>query len=275
MKRNSSTGVTVGFHDQVDILLDEAECHPFVGWDFSWIQGRLESLPLPWEYSASVVAEAKVSPDLLDLGTGGGEWLAGLPFRPARTVATEGWPPNVEVARNRLEPLGVEVVQVEPARDNSGKRSDEPPPRLPFDDGSFHLIVDRHESFEPTEVARVLAPGGWFITQQVDAEDDGYRRLLGLDVPPLDPELRWEAWLPSQLAAVGLHVVEYACAPLVQVIRDVGALAWYLNAMPWMVPEFSIEGYRGRLREMQAEINLNGPIEVSERRFWVRATKPG
>jgi cyclopropane fatty-acyl-phospholipid synthase-like methyltransferase len=68
-------------------------------------------LPLPWDYTATVLEHARRSPDLLDLGTGGGEWLAALPYRPARTVATEAWPPNVSVARGRLKPLGTEVVR--------------------------------------------------------------------------------------------------------------------------------------------------------------------
>jgi hypothetical protein len=76
------------------------------------------------------------------------------------------------------------------------------------------------------------------------------------------------------LAAVGLRVVEYASAPFVQVIRDAGALAWNLKAISGMVPGFSIDRYRERLRQIQAEINLNGPIEVRQRRFWIRATKP-
>ena len=78
-----------GKPDRVDALLDEAERQPFVGWDFSWLRGRLDSQPLPWDYTATVVEHARSSPDLLDLGTGGGEWLAELSYRPPRTVATE------------------------------------------------------------------------------------------------------------------------------------------------------------------------------------------
>jgi hypothetical protein len=60
----------------VDALIDEAERQPFTGWDFSWIEGRIIADPLPWDYTAAVVNAARHSPDLLDLGTGGGEWLA-------------------------------------------------------------------------------------------------------------------------------------------------------------------------------------------------------
>lgn len=261
-------------HSRVDALLDEAERQPFVGWDFSWLHGRLDSQPLPWDYTATVLRYARRSPDLLDLGTGGGEWLAEMPYRPSRTVATEAWPPNVAVAKARLEPLGVAVVQVEPARDNTGQPVEGKASPLPFADEAFHLVVDRHESFDVAEVARILVRRGWFITQQVDAGNDAeYGALFGIDSPEPDSDSRWESWLPDQLEHVGLHVVEHASAPLVQVIRDVGALAWNLRAIPWMVPDFSIDRYRARLREIQDRIDRDGPITVRQRRFWVRAQK--
>src|SRR5207244_4921427 len=100
---------------------------------------------LPWDYTASVVEHARSSPDLLDLGTGGGEWLAELSYRPPRTVATESWGPNVAIASARLRPLGVDVVQVAPARDNTGKPVEGAASPLPFPDEAFHLVVDRHE----------------------------------------------------------------------------------------------------------------------------------
>ncbi|MGH2630063.1 MAG: class I SAM-dependent methyltransferase [Actinomycetota bacterium] len=260
--------------DAVDALLDAADRQPFSGWDFSWLEGRIDSQPLPWDYTAAVEELAPASPDLLDLGTGGGEWLSGLLTLPPRTVATEAWPPNVEVARVRLTPLGVHLIQVSPARHNSGKPREEATSRLPIADRSFHLVACRHESFEPTELARILVRGGWFVTQQVDVgNDDDYRRLLGSPLGTFDPAKKWEAWLPDQLSEVGFEVVEYRSASLVQTIRDVGALAWNLKAIPWMVPGFSIAAYRERLRQVQERIEREGPIVVNQRRFWVRARK--
>ena len=260
--------------DRIDALLDEAERQPFVGWDFTWLRGRLDSQPLPWNYTEAVVKHAEESIDLLDLGTGGGEWLASLAYRPPLTVATEAWPPNVVVAKSRLAPLGVKVIQVEPARDNTGKPVKGRLRSLPFVDCAFHLVVSRHEAFEVSEVARILAGGGWFITQQADAgNDDDYWRLMGLTPLPVDPADRWASWLPAQLTAAGLVVVAYDSAPLVQMIHDVGALAWNLKAIAWMVPDFSIERYRRQLREVQQRIDRDGPIQVRQRRFWIEATK--
>lgn len=40
------------------------------------------------------------------MGTGGGEFLAGLQPLPPHTCATEGYPPNIPIAQQRLKRLG-------------------------------------------------------------------------------------------------------------------------------------------------------------------------
>jgi SAM-dependent methyltransferase len=182
----------------------------------------------------------------------------------------------VAIAQARLEPLGIEVVQVPPARDNTGEPIDGESSPLPFADASFHLVVDRHEAFNVASVARILAPGGWFITQQVDAGNDNeYRALFGIPTTAPKDEERWEAWLPAQLERVGLQVIDQASAPFVQHVRDVGALVYGLKAIPWMVPGFSVDTYRDRLHELQSRIDREGSITVRQRRYFVRARKPG
>ena len=86
----------------LDRLLAEAERQPFVGWDFSWLGERRQVRPVGWDFRALVSEQAGNSPDLLDMGTGGGEWLSRLTVRAPRTVAIEGWAPNVPVAARRL-----------------------------------------------------------------------------------------------------------------------------------------------------------------------------
>src|SRR2546428_11117057 len=108
--------------DRVDALLDEAERQPFVGWDFSWLRGRLDSQPLPWDYTATIAEHARSSPDLLDLGTGGGEWLAGLSNPPPRPPAPEARGPHVASAPPRPRPLGAGGGQGAPGRGNGGAR---------------------------------------------------------------------------------------------------------------------------------------------------------
>lgn len=260
---------------RLDELLDEAAVVQFEGWDFSWLGGRMTVQPPSWDFAALVAKRGRQVGDLLDLGTGGGEWLAGLPYRPAWTVATEAWGPNVPVAARRLRRLGLAVVQVQAASDNAAQRSDAPEGWLPFRTGSFHLVVSRHEAFVAAEVARVLADGGRFLTQQVGegCHDDIYR-LLGLPPPPL-PARPWGLRLAvAQAQAVGLRVVASGEGEQVVAFADVGALAWYLKAIPWAVPGFSPAAHRARLAELQAGVGVQGPMLVRQPLFWLEACWP-
>src|SRR5271154_4656541 len=88
------------------------EQQPFQGWDFSHLDGRWHEDQPPWSYDGLVRALLPPADSLLDIGTGGGEQL--LAFKdvlPARTVATEGYPPNFPIAQANLEPHEIEVVR--------------------------------------------------------------------------------------------------------------------------------------------------------------------
>jgi SAM-dependent methyltransferase len=167
-----------------DRLLDEADALPIAGWDLSVLGDRIVIGALPWDFDEIVASHARMAPDLLDIGTAGGEWLAGLRARPARTVATEGWPPNVEVAARRLRPLSVTVVATEPAADNVDQVAHESRGRLPFPSESFSLVTSRHEAFIAREVSRVLVPDGVFLTQQVGGDYRDFYDALELPPPP-------------------------------------------------------------------------------------------
>jgi hypothetical protein len=68
------------------------EQEPFVGWDFSYLDGRWLEETAPWSYTQMVRDVLPQVDSLLDLGTGGGERLLKLQdLWPKRTVATEEW----------------------------------------------------------------------------------------------------------------------------------------------------------------------------------------
>jgi len=252
-------------------LVDEALTAPFSGWDFSWLRSRSTPGKLPWSYLRELGRRAVAADTMLDMGTGGGEVLSRLHPRPAVTVATEAWPPNVPVAADRLRPLGIAVVQDEGARENYLRDGDERG-RLPFRDGTFALVANRHEAFNAAEVSRVLAPGGTFVTQQVDFRtyDDLYR-LLGLHVPE-EPE----SWLPlarEQAERAGLVVVGAVRGEEREEFHDIAAVVYYLRVVSWAIPEFSLEACSARLRAAHDSRQL-WPVVVRQRRFLLVAAKP-
>jgi SAM-dependent methyltransferase len=259
----------------IDVLLAEGEAVPLEGWDLSRLGDRMSIAPLPWDFAEIVVRHARAAPDLLDLDTGGGEWLASLAHRPLRTVATEGWPPNVEVADRRLSPLEVALVRTEPAPDNVDQTQRGAAGLLPFQDASFALVTSRHASFVASEVARVLRPNGVFLTEQVGGDYGDFYAALGLPPPPVPPR-RWDLDLAEeQLTDERLRVVESEQANELISFADVGALAWYLRLIPWTIPDFSVETYRTQLQRLHEHIASEGPMTVRLPAFWLKAFKPG
>ena len=249
-----------------DQLLEDAEVTEFQGWDFTRLGARLVSEPPPWDFEEIVAERAARATTMLDMGTGGGEWLSSLRTRASVTVATESWPPNVPVAAARLKALGVPVVQDEGAADNHRQHREEPSGRLAFTAEVFDLVTNRHESFVASEVSRVLRPEGTFVTQQTHSGSQQFHELLGLQPPHLE-EFEIDLAL-DQLSAAGMTVDEADEGHATTVFADIGALAWYLRSVPWAVPGFSISAYR------QVLIGLHGdPIRVAAKRFWVRAHK--
>jgi SAM-dependent methyltransferase len=258
-----------------DALLAEALAAPTDGWDLGRFGGRLHATHPGWSYWDMVGSLASGSASLLDLGTGGGERLADFadrcPNRPPLTVATESWAPNVPVAARRLRPLRIPVVHAEGAPDNDGQAAGEPLGRLPFRDGAFALVIDRHEAFNAREVARVLAAGGTFLTQQVGSDYRDLHELLGF--PWRRPAPVTHELFARQVEAAGLELEDGVEAEVVQTFADAGVLGWYLRQVPWAVPDFDVRRDASRLRAVHERIVATGPVRVRQRQLWLRAVK--
>ena len=262
--------------DPFEALIAAAEREPFEGWDFSHLEGRLVETPPPFDYLAPVRGRMLGAGAMLDLGTGGGEVLSQLAPFPALTVATEAWGPNVPLAARRLGPLGARVVFAEGAPENWETIATPPrnAPALPFRDAVFGLVIDRHESYLAAEVFRVLEPGGWFVTQQCGGTHHaGLNDLVGL------PRPRYTAWglaaAKAQLEAVGFEAVDGREAFGETRIHDVGAIVYYLRALPWQAPGFHASDHLPALRALHEQIMANGPLTIRGHHFLVEAKRPG
>src|SRR5712692_11533173 len=210
--------------DEFERLIAEAQSQKFSGWDFSWLRDRLvQETPL-WDYKQEVVKEFPKVKSLLDLGTGGGEFLSSLGQLPERTYATEGYRPNVAIARDTLKPLGVDVVRTY-AEDNTKRPQ---VGALPFRTESLDMIIDRHESFVAGEVCRVLKRGGVFLTQQAgSANYPELNEFLGA----LKTEAVWDLQIAKrQISEAGLVVTSGREAQLESSFKDIGAVVFYLLA---------------------------------------------
>ena len=250
--------------DLFDFLISEAAAH-FSGWDFSYIADRQAQAPLPWSYVSECLLRVRKSGAVLDMDTGGGEMFSRFAPFPPVAFATESYPPNVQIARTRLEPLGVTVVILD----------EEEEKQLPFEDGKFDLVLNRHGFYHPPELSRIIKPGGVFITQQVGNRNDvGIRQLLSAPNPePIDS---WDdlGKAITELERVGFRVTKQMEAIYPQRFYDIGAIAYQLKAIPWQIPDFTIEGYIERLREVHQQIVREGYVDVLEHRFFIITTVP-
>ncbi len=229
--------------------------HAFKGWDFSYIHGRWENEILPWDYTEIVKKYLKSTDNILDMGTGGGEFLLSLRHPYKQTSVTEAYPPNVELCKKILSPLGINVVQT---------YDDD---KLPFKSDTFDMIINRHESFDLYEVNRVLKSGGYFITQQVGGKNnnDLSARLIDNFVPQFK-EHKIEKYLNimEELKLTVEKVEEYF--PQIKFF-DIGALVYFAKIIPWEFPNFTVESCFDNLCKLQDELESDGYVEGTEHRF--------
>ena len=101
----------------VKIWKHEEEQAHIHGWDFSHIEGRYEEeTDMPWDYKEIIQSYLHKDSKLLDIDTGGGEFLLSLGHPYENTAATEGYPPNVELCRQELLPLGIDFRKCQTVR---------------------------------------------------------------------------------------------------------------------------------------------------------------
>ena len=242
-------------------LWKKEEENVFGGWDFSHLQNRMIEGELPWEYGG--ILEQYLNPDckLLDMGTGGGEFLLSLNHPYINTYITEMWEPNVKLCKEKLEPLGIEVKQI--FKDSE----------LPFEDDTFDIIINRHESYDIGEVERVLKPNGIFITQQVgEKNNEILSKALIKDFKSSFPENT----LGNRLKELekSLFKVLYAeeFFPYLR-FKDIGAIVCFAKIIEWEFPGFSVDNCFEELCKLDEEIKVKGYIESVEHRFIIVCRK--
>lgn len=249
-------------HPHLEFWQHEQEA-PFIGFDFSYLNGRTLEMSPPWDYDALARKALTGAASALDLGTAGGERL--LQWRevfPRRLVVTEGYPPNLALARQRLEPLGVTVLEAETSLNVV----------LPLPDASFDLILCRHSAYNIADVERLLKPGGHFLTQQVDG-----RNLADLSAcfdavqPWTDFTLNFA--LEKLQSESDLHLERAEAWNGQTRFLDVGAIVYFLKAIPWIVPDFSVETHLPYLDQLQARLDRGESLTFTAKRFLIHATK--
>lgn len=242
-------------YEELKEIWEKEEKASFKGWDFSYLKDRLEDEELPWDYKFIVEKYLKFKYKLLDMATGGGEFLLTLQHPYENTSVTEAWEPNVKLCTERLVPLGITVKQV---------YEDD---KLPFDDNCFDIIINRHGSFDIEEVKRVLKPKGIFITQQVGGRNN--EKLSYKLIKNFKPQFSNNTLsnITKQLEGVGFEIVYKNEYYLSLKFYDIGAVVYFAKIIQWEFPEFSVESSFNELCELQNELTEKGYVESLEHRY--------
>ncbi|KAL1918822.1 uncharacterized protein VTP21DRAFT_2844 [Calcarisporiella thermophila] len=243
-------------------LVAEAETVSVDGWEFSWLDGRATEERPSWGYARSMAERMARATSALDIQTGGGEVLATVPKFPPVTVAIEYWPPNIAIATARLHPRGVAVVAVEDV------------PVFPFADNAFDLVVSRHPINNYwEEIARVLRPGGTYFSQQVGPATVIELKEYFLGPQPDAYKSRDPEVARAEAEAVGLEVIDLRLESLRMEFFDIGAVIYFLRKVVWTIPDFSVDKYRDKLRDLHDHIQSKGSFVAHSTRFLIEARK--
>lgn len=243
-------------------LIAEGESVPVEGWDFSWFDGRATEERPSWGYSRILAERMAGAGAALDIQTGGGEVLAQIPHPPRVLAATESWPPNAELARHNLAALGAAVVG---AADDAD---------LPFRAETFDLVVSRHPTVTLwDEIARLLRPGGTYLSQQVGAGSNREVTDAMMGPQPVG-QGRSPGRAVAEAQAAGLVVVDLRQQALRVEFNDIGAVVYFLRKVFWTVPGFTVAGYRNQLARLHDRIHSQGPFAAHSQRFLIEARKP-
>jgi SAM-dependent methyltransferase len=245
-----------------DDLIRDGLFLPFSGWDFSIISDRWRTNPPSWDYPALARNRMQGISCMLDQDTGGGELLSSLAPFPPHTWASESYPPNIPIAKERLEPLGVQVIL------NYTISS------IPLPDSSLDLVLNRHGGYSEGELLRLLRPGSILLTQQVGGQNCIRLNELIQDKVEFEYSYWTKDYITRRLKDAGFELLtiqeEFPLAEFV----DIGAVVFCLRIISWQIADFSVDKYRDKLYAIHENILANGPLKVREHRILVEARKP-
>ena len=226
-----------------------------IGWDFSFLYDKLEEEPMPWDYKTLIEKYLTKEHTLLDIETGGGEFLLSLSHPYEKTYAIEGYEPNYKLCKERLAPLGITVKR------GLGEET------LRFKDNTFDIIINRHGAYIEDEVKRVLKNGGIFITQQVGSYNN--KPMSDLLTPWREDD--YESFtLESELKRFkekGFTVLDSNEKKLYARYNSIEGVIFMAKIIEWEFPGFSVDLCYKALEKIDNIIQKEGYFESMEHRF--------
>lgn len=239
-----------------------SEVEERIGWDFSRM--RTEREPVPWDYLDVASHYITFTDAVLDIGTGGGEKLLALAGGAGSAVGVDPDPDMVQAAQgNGVGYPNVRFLQM-------GAEA------LALEDASFDVALTRHAPTHVPEVVRVLKSGGYFVTQEVGANNmsnirQAFNTGSGTQYDE-DERARLDAFtrLGCRIVATGAYDVRYW-------VKDIASLIFWFQAIAGAneVPEdFSIDRHWRVVQRIIAEHWTPNGVLTNEHRTLLVVQKP-
>lgn len=78
-----------------------------------------------------------------------------------------------------------------------------------------------------------------------------------------------------ELEEAGFDIIEFKEWYGTMHFTDVGAIVYYLKAVPWTVPGFSVATHQQYLQQLQSGLDRGEPLAFEIGTFLIEARKPG
>ncbi|MGN7415992.1 class I SAM-dependent methyltransferase [Paenibacillus sp. SAF-068] len=233
------------------------------GWNFSSM--NVISEKIGWNFYEEVVCHTRSSDLLLDIGTGGGEAILSIAGEPLLLVGIDLAQEMIETAQRNLQTAGVHpnVRFLHMDAEN-----------LAFPKHFFNVVSSRHSGFSASEVFRVLAEGGIFLTQQVSEHDksniaEAFGRGQSLGIQPGTLMERYK----HELQTAGFHDIQAREYNVVEHYATPEDLMFLLTHAP-IIPDFGkVETDFERFQQFVREHYEEKGIRTNSARFMITARK--
>lgn len=231
------------------------------GWDFSQIKFSSEGPRI--NYCKVVESYLDKSQKLLDIGTGGGEKFLKFALKVKEAIGIDANPKMIETARENLRKSGLPNVKFKICDSE----------KLKFRDQEFDVVIDRQAPFNAKEVARVLKPGGVFITQQVSEGDKSnfkeiFQRGQSYGIKPGTLKNRYL----RELQKAGMEIIEEKTANTIEYYRSTDDVIFLLANTP-IIPDFDFEREHDKLKQIEERFTTEKGIKTNAERFLIVAKK--
>lgn len=233
------------------------------GWDFSCVKA-IEDEPA-WVYGEVVRRHLQPENIVLDLGSGGGEVFLGFAADLALGYGIDQSSERLQAAVQNQQAAGAGNIRFLAMDAGS----------LAFPDSSLDIVLGSFAGYDVAEVARVLRPGGIFITQQIgDRDTQNIFDVFGWGSYGDHWRQRYAAkgdvYLPTvqtakDFEAAGCTVMHYEEYDVPQWYLDIGSLVFFLKASPLPWP-FAPETYAAPLTLLLERYGSERGIETNAHR---------